>query len=47
MYREFMSIGVDESLVTFIPIEGANHSGGIIPSGVASFSWFIELNNSN
>ena len=46
MYNDFLAAGVNESQITFLPIEGANHSGGIIPSGVASFQWFIELNNS-
>jgi hypothetical protein len=46
MYNDFLAKGVDESIITFIPIEGADHSGGIIPSGIASFNWFIELKNS-
>jgi pimeloyl-ACP methyl ester carboxylesterase len=47
LYNDFMALGVNESTVTFIPLEGADHSGGIVPSGVASFNWFIELKNAN
>jgi len=47
MYNGFLAKGVDKSKITYIPIPGADHTGGIIPSGVASFNWFIELNNKN
>jgi pimeloyl-ACP methyl ester carboxylesterase len=46
MYNGFLAKGVDPSIITYIPIPGADHTGGIIPSGVASFNWFISLNNS-
>ncbi len=45
LYNDFISLGVDESKITYIPIPGADHSGGIIPSQVASFNWFLSLNN--
>ena len=44
MYQAFIEKGVDPSKITYIPIQGADHTGGIIPSGVASFNWFIQLN---
>ena len=43
IYAGFIAAGVDKSKITYIPIEGAGHTGGIIPSGVASFNWFISL----
>jgi len=46
MYNDFLAKGVDPSKITYIPIPGADHSGGIIPSSVESFNWFINLNNS-
>ena len=45
LYKNFLSLGVDESKITYIPIPGADHTGGIIPSQVASFNWFLSLNN--
>jgi pimeloyl-ACP methyl ester carboxylesterase len=47
IYAGFIAAGVDKSKITYIPIEGAGHTGGIIPSGVASFNWFISLNKGN
>jgi dipeptidyl aminopeptidase/acylaminoacyl peptidase len=45
IYNEFLKKGVSASKVTFVPIPGAGHNSAIIPSGVASLKWFIELNN--
>lgn len=47
MYAGFKSAGVDDSIITYIRIDGADHGGAVIPSSVASFNWFIELKNSN
>jgi len=44
IYNDFIAKGVSTSLVTLVPIPGAGHSDGIIPSGVASINWFIGLN---
>ncbi len=46
IYNDFISLGVDKSKMTYLRIEGADHSGGILPSGIASFNWFIGLKNS-
>ncbi len=45
LYNNFLSLGVDKSKITYMPIPGADHTDGIIPSEVASFNWFISLNN--
>lgn len=45
MYDDFLAKGVNPSNITYIPIEGADHTGGVMPSGVASFNWFISLKN--
>jgi predicted esterase len=44
LYKDFLAKGVSASTVTFIPIPGADHGTGVIPSGVASLTWFIGLN---
>jgi hypothetical protein len=43
MYNDFIAKGVDESKITYIPIDGAGHNTAVIPSGVATFNWFISL----
>lgn len=44
LYKDFLAKGVSTSTVTFIPIPGGDHGSSIIPSGVASLTWFIGLN---
>ncbi len=46
MYIDFVAKGVDASKITYIPIPGAGHTTAVIPSGVATFNWFIDLKNS-
>jgi len=45
MYDDFIEKGVDQSKITYISIPGAGHNTAVIPSGVATFNWFISLNN--
>jgi pimeloyl-ACP methyl ester carboxylesterase len=45
IYDDFVDKGVDQSKITYIAIPGAGHNTAVIPSGVATFSWFINLNN--
>ncbi|HCY77693.1 MAG TPA: hypothetical protein DHV28_17410, partial [Ignavibacteriales bacterium] len=45
MYDDFLDKGVDQSKITYIAIPGAGHNTAVIPSGVATFNWFISLNN--
>lgn len=43
MYNDFISLGVSPELVTLIPLEGHTHTSGIVPSGLMSILWFLEL----
>jgi pimeloyl-ACP methyl ester carboxylesterase len=43
IYNEYISLGVSTELVTLVTLEGHTHTSGIIPSGLASVMWFIEL----
>jgi pimeloyl-ACP methyl ester carboxylesterase len=45
MYDDFLEKGVNQSKITYIAIPGAGHNTAVIPSGVATFNWFISLNN--
>lgn len=47
IYKDFLSKGVPANLVTLVPVPGAGHNSGIIPIGVASINWFIELSKKN
>uniref|UniRef100_UPI003216AEA4 alpha/beta hydrolase family protein n=1 Tax=uncultured Draconibacterium sp. TaxID=1573823 RepID=UPI003216AEA4 len=43
IYADFIAAGTSNNLIEFVPLEGLNHSGGIVPSGLASLKWFIQL----
>ncbi len=43
LHDDFITLGVNPSLVTLVPLEGLNHTQGIIPSGLTSIIWFINL----
>lgn len=43
MYDDFISLGVSPELITHIPLEGHTHTSGIVPSGLMSILWFLEL----
>lgn len=43
LFNGFKSKGVDESKIIYIPIAGAGHNSAVIPSGVATFNWFLSL----
>ncbi|WP_347840502.1 prolyl oligopeptidase family serine peptidase [uncultured Draconibacterium sp.] len=45
-YAEFIAGGASTDQVQYIPLVGLDHTGGIIPAGLASILWFIELENS-
>jgi pimeloyl-ACP methyl ester carboxylesterase len=47
LFNDFKLKGVDESKILYIPIAGAGHNTAVIPSGVATFSWFLSLKDSN
>ncbi|KJF43192.1 alpha/beta hydrolase family protein [Draconibacterium sediminis] len=44
-YEEFIEAGASTNLVQKIHLDGLDHQGGVLPSGVASILWFLELKN--
>jgi pimeloyl-ACP methyl ester carboxylesterase len=47
IYKDFLAKGVSAGTVTLVPVPGVGHNSGIIPIGVASINWFIELSKKN
>ncbi len=45
LYNDFVAKGVEASKIQYIAIQGAGHTTAVIPSGVATFNWFISLND--
>ncbi len=45
IYNDFMSLGVSSDLVKYMPLEGMDHGDAVLPTGLASITWFIELKN--
>ncbi|QGY42338.1 prolyl oligopeptidase family serine peptidase [Maribellus comscasis] len=43
IYQEFLSLGVSLNQVTWLGLPETDHIGGIVPSGLASVSWFLQL----
>lgn len=43
MFQDFLSQGVGSDKVMLVPLQGATHTTGIIPSGIASINWFLSL----
>jgi pimeloyl-ACP methyl ester carboxylesterase len=44
IYQDFLSQGNSIDEVILVPLPGLGHSSGIVPSGLASVKWFMELN---
>ncbi|QIA08893.1 alpha/beta hydrolase family protein [Draconibacterium halophilum] len=44
-YAEFIAGGASPNQVIYVPLEGLDHTGGILPAGVASIVWFLEMEN--
>lgn len=43
LYQSFLEKGATVANVTWYPMEGLGHPDGIVPSGLASVKWFLEL----
>jgi predicted esterase len=43
IYQDFLDAGVSSNNVELYPLPGLDHTGGIIPTGLASVNWFLEL----
>jgi len=45
IYQDFLTQGNSIDEVILVPLPGLGHSSGIVPSGLASVKWFMELND--
>src|SRR5690554_2276952 len=43
MYQDFINSGTDNNMLELITIAGYSHTEGIIPAGLISLLWFLEL----
>ena len=43
LLADFRELGVSESKLQMFTLDGYDHSGGIIPTGVKAVSWFLEF----
>lgn len=43
MYQNFINAGTDTELIELVTIAGYSHTDGIIPAGLISLLWFLEL----
>jgi len=43
IYDDFITNGVNSSKVNLVSLEGLGHTDGIIPAGLLSINWFLEL----
>ena len=43
MFNDFLKEGASTEDVKLVPLVGDDHTSGIIPAGIASFSWFLEV----
>ncbi len=43
MFQEFLNEGVGVDDIKLIPIPGATHQTGAVPSGITAISWFLEI----
>ncbi|HYQ57437.1 MAG TPA: prolyl oligopeptidase family serine peptidase [Draconibacterium sp.] len=44
-YEEFIAGGASTNMVQKIELSGLDHTGGIVPAGLASILWFLEMEN--
>lgn len=44
IHQDFLNLGVG-NIISKIPLNGEDHQSGIIPSGIKSINWFLELKN--
>jgi len=43
IYNDFQSTGIPASRVVLQPLEGKGHTTGILPAGLASIEWILEM----
>ena len=47
IYQDFLAEGVSENKITLLPLAGEGHISGIIPAGLASIKWFLDIQEQN
>ena len=45
IFQNFLNQGVGVNTISMIALQGEDHQSGIIPSGVKSINWILELKN--
>jgi hypothetical protein len=45
MFQNFLNQGVGANTISMIALQGEDHQSGIIPSGIKSINWILELKN--
>ncbi|MGQ7870161.1 alpha/beta hydrolase family protein [Sunxiuqinia sp. sy24] len=45
MHQDFKALNVNDELVKLIIMPDADHQSGILPFGIASINWFLDLKN--
>lgn len=43
IFQDFLSKGVGVNEITLVPLQGKTHTTGIIPAGIASIAWFLQI----
>jgi hypothetical protein len=43
IYQDFLELGVSSNQVVMVPLPDLGHTEAIIPTGLASIQWFLEL----
>jgi hypothetical protein len=45
MYQDFLAKGSSQNKVALITVPGFDHPGGVIPVGIATITWFLQIQN--
>ncbi|HKJ42895.1 MAG TPA: alpha/beta fold hydrolase [Sunxiuqinia sp.] len=45
LYKDFTDLGVSGDKIQLVTMPGVSHTSGILPFGLASLKWFLELEN--
>ncbi len=43
IYQDFLALGVRQEEVTWMPLVGMDHDDGVVPAGIASINFFLEI----
>ena len=45
IFQDFLNVGVGANTISLIALQGEDHQSGIIPSGILSINWFLDIKN--